>query len=27
VAGSAIFSTKDPEAAVRNLREATVQWV
>ena len=27
VAGSAVFSTKDPEAAVRNLREATVQWV
>jgi len=27
VAGSAIFSTKDPEAAVRGLREATVQWV
>jgi ribulose-phosphate 3-epimerase len=27
VAGSAIFSTKDPEGAVRGLREATVQWV
>src|SRR5687767_2615019 len=27
VAGSAIFSSNDPEAAVRNLREATVQWV
>ena len=27
VAGSAVFSTSDPEAAVRNLREATVQWV
>ena len=27
VAGSAVFSTKDPEAAVRNLREATVEWV
>jgi ribulose-phosphate 3-epimerase len=27
VAGSAVFSTNDPEAAVRNLREATVQWV
>ena len=27
VAGSAVFSTKDPEAAVRGLREATVQWV
>jgi ribulose-phosphate 3-epimerase len=27
VAGSAVFSTDDPEAAVRNLREATVQWV
>jgi thiamine monophosphate synthase len=27
VAGSAFFSTNDPEAAVRNLREATVQWV
>lgn len=27
VAGSAVFSTKDPEAAVRSLREATVQWV
>jgi ribulose-phosphate 3-epimerase len=27
VAGSAIFGTADPEAAVRELREATVQWV
>lgn len=27
VAGSAIFSTADPEGAVRELREATVQWV
>ena len=27
VAGSAIFGTGDPEAAVRGLREATVQWV
>ena len=27
VAGSAIFNTNDPEVAVRNLREATVQWV
>jgi ribulose-phosphate 3-epimerase len=27
VAGSAIFSTTDPEGAVRGLREATVQWV
>jgi ribulose-phosphate 3-epimerase len=27
VAGSAIFGTPDPEAAVRGLREATVQWV
>jgi ribulose-phosphate 3-epimerase len=27
VAGSAIFSTSDPETAVRGLREATVQWV
>ena len=27
VAGSAIFGTKDPEAAVRGMREATVQWV
>ena len=27
VAGSAVFSTNDPETAVRNLREATVQWV
>ena len=27
VAGSAIFGAKDPEAAVRGLREATVQWV
>ena len=26
VAGSAIFGTADPEAAVRGLREATVQW-
>jgi ribulose-phosphate 3-epimerase len=27
VAGSAIFGSVDPEAAVRELREATVQWV
>ncbi|HEV2884218.1 MAG TPA: ribulose-phosphate 3-epimerase [Pyrinomonadaceae bacterium] len=27
VAGSAIFGTGNPEAAVRGLREATVQWV
>ena len=27
VAGSAIFGTRDPEMAVRGLREATVQWV
>jgi ribulose-phosphate 3-epimerase len=27
VAGSAIFGAVDPEAAVRGLREATVQWV
>ena len=27
VAGSAIFGTANPEAAVRELREATVQWV
>jgi ribulose-phosphate 3-epimerase len=27
VAGSAIFGAKDPTAAVRELREATVQWV
>jgi ribulose-phosphate 3-epimerase len=27
VAGSAIFGATDPEAAVRQLREATVQWV
>src|SRR6185295_13268790 len=27
VAGSAIFGSSDPEAAVRGLREATVQWV
>jgi len=27
VAGSAIFGSADPEAAVRGLREATVQWV
>ena len=27
VAGSAVFGTGDPEAAVRGLREATVQWV
>ena len=27
VAGSAIFGASDPEAAVRGLREATVQWV
>ncbi|HEV7684611.1 MAG TPA: ribulose-phosphate 3-epimerase [Pyrinomonadaceae bacterium] len=26
VAGSAIFGAADPEAAVRGLREATVQW-
>src|SRR6266849_4538310 len=26
VSGSAIFGTADPEAAVRELREATVQW-
>jgi ribulose-phosphate 3-epimerase len=26
VAGSAIFGTGDPEVAVRELREATVQW-
>ena len=27
VAGSAVFGAGDPEAAVRELREATVQWV
>jgi ribulose-phosphate 3-epimerase len=27
VAGSAIFGTPDPESAVKELREATVQWV
>ncbi|HEY0006026.1 MAG TPA: ribulose-phosphate 3-epimerase [Pyrinomonadaceae bacterium] len=27
VAGSAVFGTPDPSAAVRDLREATVQWV
>ena len=27
VAGSAIFGAKSPENAVRDLREATVQWV
>jgi ribulose-phosphate 3-epimerase len=27
VAGSAIFGTPDPAAAVRELREATVEWV
>jgi ribulose-phosphate 3-epimerase len=27
VSGSAIFGAGDPEAAVRGLREATVQWV
>lgn len=27
VAGSAIFGAPDPEAAVRGLREATIQWV
>lgn len=27
VAGSAVFGTRDPEAAVRGLREATVEWV
>ena len=27
VAGSAIFGAQNPEAAVRELREATVQWV
>jgi ribulose-phosphate 3-epimerase len=27
VAGSAIFGAPDPEAAVRELRDATVQWV
>jgi len=27
VAGSAIFGAADPESAVRQLREATVQWV
>lgn len=27
VAGSAIFGTSDPERAVRELRESTIQWV
>ncbi|MGH9960572.1 MAG: ribulose-phosphate 3-epimerase [Pyrinomonadaceae bacterium] len=27
VAGSAIFGTEDPQAAVRGLREATLEWV
>ena len=27
VAGTAIFGTLDPAAAVREMREATVQWV
>ena len=27
VAGSAIFNKTDPESAVRELREATVQWI
>ena len=27
VAGSAVFNTNDPESAVRDLREATVQWI
>jgi ribulose-phosphate 3-epimerase len=27
VAGSAVFGKSDPEAAVRELREATIQWV
>jgi ribulose-phosphate 3-epimerase len=27
VSGSAIFGAKDPAAAVRELREATIQWV
>jgi ribulose-phosphate 3-epimerase len=27
VAGSAIFGASDPEAAVREMREATVEWV
>lgn len=27
VAGSAIFGTSDPESAVKELRDATVQWV
>ncbi len=27
VAGSAVFNTKDPAQAVRDLREATVEWV
>jgi ribulose-phosphate 3-epimerase len=27
VAGSAVFGAEDPEAAVRELREATIQWV
>ena len=27
VAGSAVFGADNPEAAVRGLREATVQWV
>jgi ribulose-phosphate 3-epimerase len=27
VAGSAVFNRNDPESAVRDLREATVQWI
>jgi hypothetical protein len=27
VVGSAVFGTADPKAAVKELREATVQWV
>jgi ribulose-phosphate 3-epimerase len=27
VAGSAIFGAPDPQVAVRDLREATVEWV
>ena len=27
VAGSAVFGKSDPETAVRELREATIQWV
>jgi ribulose-phosphate 3-epimerase len=27
VAGSAIFGAEDPQAAVRELRDATVEWV